>query len=225
MGSHDSWIDPAEVSDLAGEIFPARKVSRGEEEAFVPLPLLDDDGGTLGGDAGYEGFAVEKIAGRLRQIRHRAERSGLLVGTSPRQADPGSAEPGGAAPLEPFLLPSGGLSEQVAALVRWMSGCADRVVVLDELGYALGGAETPAGVRGAAVRLAQSWERSQPWLNEDLQAAEVPLAAAALAGGRVMSVLGVRCSSGFYCAAFIGDQLLSTSHAGRVRQALCLVFG
>ena len=32
MGSRDSWIDPEEVSELAGEVFPHVKKQRGEGE-------------------------------------------------------------------------------------------------------------------------------------------------------------------------------------------------
>ena len=48
MASRDSWIDPEEVSELVGEIFPSS--DKGEPtgdaaEDYQPVPLLDDDDG------------------------------------------------------------------------------------------------------------------------------------------------------------------------------------
>ncbi|MGI9242975.1 MAG: hypothetical protein ACR2RV_19410 [Verrucomicrobiales bacterium] len=214
------------MSNLAGEIFPVTTMPEKASDAYAPLPLLDDDGAATDPAGEDERATAERVAGRLRQIRRRAERSGLLAGTSPEQADSGAGATVGAAPLEAFALPAENLSlsEQVAALVAWMSDCADQVVVLDELGYLLGGVEAPAGLRGAAVRLAQSWERSQPWLHEDLQAAQVPTASACLSGGRILSVIGVRGSSGFFCAALVGGQMVSQTHAAQIRDAMALLF-
>lgn len=224
MGSRDSWIDPAEISGLAGEIFPVEKARACAGESFVPLPLLDDGDPESVWDEGDEKLAADRIAARLRQIRRQAERSGLLAGVG--AGDAGSnPEPAAAARLpEPFRLPVGHLSDQVRALAGWLAGWGDQVFVLDELGDELAGVAVPAGLRSGAVRLALSWERSQPWLRDDQQAAEVSLAAAALADGRVMSVVGLRSASGFYCAAVIGEQMVPVAHAARIREALLLVF-
>jgi hypothetical protein len=224
MGSPDSWIDPAEISGLAGEIFPIEKAPAGAGEAFVPLPLLDDGDPGSGWGEGDENLAAERIAGRLRQIRRQAERSGLLAGAGSGGATSRPESAAAARLPEPFLLPVGHLSDQVKALAGWLACSGDQVFVLDELGDELAGVAVPAGLRSGAVRLALSWERSQPWLRDDRQAAEVPLAAAALADGRVMSVVGLRCASGFYCTAVVGEQMVPIAHAARIHEALFLVF-
>ena len=245
MGSRDSWIDPEEVSDLAGEIYPEEKSpapQEGEDGEYRPLPLLDDDDLTAADEAvaevseststeaedGDQDGTAERIGERLRAIRRRAERSGLLVGAE-KEKEPGAeGEPDARSviPLpEPFVLRGGRMLEQVRALVEWLADGFERVFVLDELGDELVPGEVPAGLRSGAVRLAQSWERSQQWLREDGQAAGAPVASAALADGKVISVVGVRCASGFYCAALVGDQMISIPHAIRVEEALFLVFG
>ena len=163
----------------------------------------------------------------MREIRERAERSGLLVGS-----DAGAAVKAEAASADAriqwreFVLPSGRLIEQVSALADWLTdgGEFEQVFLLDELGDELVPGEISAGLRSGAVRLAQSWERSQRWLEEDGQAAEAPVAGAALGDGKVLSVIGARCVGGFYCAGLVGEQMASPQFAARVREALFLVF-
>lgn len=225
MGSPDSWIDPVEISGLAGEIFPTEKPESGAGDLFVPLPLLADDGPDADSEEVGEALSVERIAGRLRQIRQRAERSGLLAGVGEGAPEVSQVTTGGSRLPEPFLRPAGCLSEQVRALAGWLSGWGGPVFVLDELGDELVGREVSAGLRSGAVRLALSWERSQPWLREDHQAAGAPLVAAALADGRVMSVIGLRCEGRFYCAALIGESMITVAHARLIQDALSLVFG
>ena len=239
MDSRDSWIDPDEVSELAGELYPeSGEPPEPEEEEFAPLPLLDDEAlpaasemvGQPVEDAGEgeEGKAA-RMGEQLRLIRERAVRSGLLVGAeakpeSGEAADDGVAPEEGGSLLEPFVLPRGRLVEQVEALVRWLSDAGDQVFVLDELGDELVSGDVPAGLRSGAVRLAQSWERSQSWLREEQLAAAAPLASATLAGGQVLSVVGVRCASGFYCAALLRESMITAAQGARVRDALYLVF-
>ena len=230
MALHDSWIDPDEVSELAGEIFPEGE--KPVEDEFSPVPLLDDEdvevieeSDGVDEEEGALGSA-ERIAERLRAIRVRAERAGLLPGIEP-MADESPEEVGQvAAELRPFVLRGGArLAEQVQALAEWMAGGGEQVFVLDALGDELVVGEVSAGLRSGAVRLAQSWERSQKWLREDSQAAGAPLVAAALADGRVMSLVGIRCERGFFCAAMVGEEMISEALAVRVQEALFLVFG
>jgi hypothetical protein len=224
MGSPDSWIDPAEISGLAGEIFPTEKPESDARDLFVPLPLLADDDPDADSEELGETLSIERIAGRLRQIRERAERSGLLAGVGDGGSGASQVTSGCPRLPEPFLLPVGCLSEQVRALAGWLSGWGGQVFVLDELGDELAGREVSAGLRSGAVRLALSWERSQPWLREDHQAAGAPLVAAALADGRVMSVVGLRGGGSFYCAALIGESMITVTHARLIQEALSLVF-
>ncbi|MFT4551008.1 MAG: hypothetical protein ACI8XO_002742 [Verrucomicrobiales bacterium] len=233
MDLRDSWIDPDEVSELASEIFPVEKVRLADDDGYEPVPLLDD-GGVGDVRASSEAVAqdcdeqmtADRIAERLRAIRVRAERSGLLIGSEPVKNPEGEDRCRESAPIpEPFVLPGGRLIEQVSALVDWLAEDFKQVFVLDELGDELVPGDVPAGLRSGAVRLAQSWERSQRWLREEGLAAEVPVAGAALAGGLIFSVVGIRCAGGFYCAALVGEQMVSTEHAVLIRDALFLVFG
>jgi len=239
MDSRDSWIDPEEVSDLAGEVYPKGKFKKAGTE-FKPVSLLDDEdelppeleeevAEAVEIEEDDDAFTARRISEHLHEIRERAERSGLLVGSEPQSdvAVEDIEDEGVEALVERFVLPAGRLAEQVAAIGDWLaeSGEFDQVMLLDELGDGLLHEEIAPGLRSGAVRLAQSWERSQRWLREEEQAAEAPLAGAALADGKILSVVGVRVAGGFYCAATVGAGMLSVSHAGRVREALILVFG
>jgi hypothetical protein len=231
MGSRDSWIDPDEVSGLAGEIFPHAKRQRRDTEKYVPVSLVDDDDvADLGrglADGSEDAGTAQRIGERLRAIRKRADRSGLLIGSDVKTASELDSETHAEFGEPPaFVLPAGRLVEQVAALASWLREAEgfDQVFLLDELGDELVPGEVPAGLRSGAVRLAQSWERSQAWLDDDGLAAEVPVAGAALGGGKVLSVIGARCTGGFYCAAMVGDRLVPVQLAARVREALFLVF-
>lgn len=228
MTTLGSWIDAETVSGLGKELSTPAAPGTNWAGGSMPLTKLSADDFRLPGNylpapfPGPDNEERDKVREMLRNVRRRAEESGLVsrAGEAPPQEPPPA--PAGTPPLNRsvpyFTPPVGPLATRIRAFIDWMRRqvpCHELFIV-DQQGSPVSDRESPAELVTAAILMAEAGRHALK---------HVPSAAEGavhldLPEERKLCVVDTATSAGPFFLGLVLTEALSARAADRLRRAL-----
>jgi hypothetical protein len=229
MTTLGSWIDAETVSGLGKELTAPPVAGAGAGSGHLPLTKLSADDFRLPENylpapfPGPDNEERDKVRAMLRNVRRRAEESGLVAkpGESLPAAEPVPV-PAGTPPLSrsvPFFTPPvGPLATRIRAFIDWLRrqvSCTELFIV-DHQGNPVSDRESPAELVTAAVLMAEAGRRALKHVPSAVEGA-VHLD---LPEERKLCIIDTPTNAGAFFLGIVLGEALTARAADRLRRAL-----